>query len=93
MCIRDSYYVRGEQQIENESSEFHVYKVKWSIGLLEFFVDDVRHHQFTTNYDMPFWKPFFLILNVAMGGTWTDNNIDPDFESATMEIDYVRVYQ
>ena len=42
---------------------------------------------------MPFWKPFFLILNVAMGGTWTDNNIDPDFQSATMEIDYVRVYQ
>ena len=89
----DHYYVRGEQQIENESSEFHVYKVKWSIGLLEFFVDDVRHHQFTTDYDMPFWKPFFLILNVAMGGTWTDNNIDPDFQSATMEIDYVRVYQ
>jgi hypothetical protein len=42
---------------------------------------------------MPFWKPFFLLLNVAMGGQFTNNDIDSDFVSATMEVDYVRVYQ
>jgi len=89
----DHYYLSGEQKIENESSEFHVYKLKWSSSEIVFFVDDIKHHAFYSNSDMPFWKPFFLILNVAMGGHFTDNNIDPDFISATMEIDYIRVYQ
>ena len=35
---------------------------------------------------------FFLILNVAMGGS-LGGEIDPTFTQDTMEIDYVRVYQ
>ena len=33
----------------------------------------------------------FIILNLAMGGSWF--TIDPDFKEAAMEIDYVRVYK
>jgi hypothetical protein len=40
---------------------------------------------------IPFNKDFFLILNVAMGGTLV--LIDPAFSQSSMEIDYVRVYQ
>ena len=89
----DHYYLSGQQKIENESNNFHIYKVKWSSTQIDFFVDDIKHHTFITNFNMPFWKPFFLLLNVAMGGQFTNNNIDSDFISATMEVDYVRVYQ
>jgi len=40
----------------------------------------------------PFNNDFFLILNVAMGGTF-GGAIDPNFSQSTLEIDYVRVYQ
>jgi beta-glucanase (GH16 family) len=41
---------------------------------------------------LPFNQPFFLLLNQAMGGNF-GGAIDPAFNSATFEIDYVRVYQ
>ena len=41
---------------------------------------------------MPFNADFFLILNVAMGGS-LGGNIDPAFTEDTMEIDYVKVFQ
>ena len=41
---------------------------------------------------MPFDNDFFIILNVAVGGTLGGTSIDADLESS-MEIDYVRVYQ
>ena len=87
------YYLRGEQTIENESSEFHIYKLKWSATKMEFYVDDIKHHTFNINESMPFNQPFFFILNVAMGGDFTNGNIDPNFISSSMEIDYIRVYQ
>ncbi len=42
----------------------------------------------------PYDKPFYLILNVAVGGAWgAINGIDTTAFPQTMEIDYVRVYQ
>ncbi len=61
---------------------------------IEFFVDGNKHHEFpvlTTNG--PFNKPFFILLNLAVGGHFTDYYIDPNFTESTFEIDYVRVYQ
>ena len=87
------YYLRGEQTIENESSEFHIYKLKWSATKMEFYVDDIKHHTFNISASMPFNQPFFFILNVAMGGDFTNGVVDPNFISSSMEIDYIRVYQ
>jgi beta-glucanase (GH16 family) len=41
---------------------------------------------------IPFNSNFFFILNVAMGGNF-GGAIDPAFSSASMEVDYIRVYQ
>ena len=41
----------------------------------------------------PFDKPFFLLINLAVGGHWTDGYVAPGFNNTTYEIDYVRVYQ
>lgn len=89
----DHYYVRGEQRIQNESTEFHIYRMDWYETRLEFYVDGQRHHRFTINDGMPFRQPFFFILNIAMGGIFTNNNIADDFMTSQMEVDYIRLYK
>lgn len=78
--------------ITNASSEFHVYKTVWSPASVKIYVDDVLFHTVTNDSSLPFNKDFFMILNVAMGGTF-GGTIDPAFTQSSMEVDYVRVYQ
>ena len=89
----DDYVQRGEQVIQNEDTEFHVYRMDWTEDYLEFFVDGRRHHYVGIDQNTPFHQPFFLIFNVAMGGNFVGNSIDPDFVSSEMVVDYIRVYQ
>jgi beta-glucanase (GH16 family) len=46
----------------------------------------------STNEGWPFEKPYFLILNLAIGGNW-GGEIDDAIFPAEMLIDYVRIYQ
>ncbi|WP_317048266.1 glycoside hydrolase family 16 protein [Flavobacterium aurantiibacter] len=78
--------------VANVSSEFHLYKVVWSPSSIRFYVDDVLFHSFANNNSVPFNSDFFLIMNVAMGGTF-GGTVANDFQTATMEVDYIRVYQ
>ncbi|PSK86899.1 beta-glucanase (GH16 family) [Murinocardiopsis flavida] len=75
---------------------FHDFAVEWSPEKITWFVDGVAYQSFTPAdtggnpwvYD----HPFFLILNVAVGGAWPG---DPDGSTSfpqEMKIDYVRVY-
>ena len=82
----------GSKTIANVSTEFHVYKTIWSPSSVKIYVDDQLIHSVPNDASLPFNKSFFLILNVAMGGTF-GGNIDPAFTQSSMEIDYVRVYQ
>ncbi|NHN24806.1 glycoside hydrolase family 16 protein [Flavobacterium jejuense] len=78
--------------IADASSQFHVYKAIWSPTTIQIFVDDVLFHSVPNSNAVPFNHDFFLILNVAMGGTF-GGAIDPSFTQSSMEVDYVRVYQ
>ncbi|MBG6109536.1 hypothetical protein IWX84_000395 [Flavobacterium sp. CG_9.10] len=78
--------------ITNASTEFHVYKTIWSPASVKIYVDDVLFHTVANDSSLPFNKDFFMILNVAMGGTF-GGTIDPAFTQSSMEIDYVRIYQ
>ena len=78
--------------IANASTQFHVYKTIWSPSSVKLYVDDVLFHTVANNGTLPFNADFFLILNVAMGGTF-GGAISPSFTQSSMEIDYVRVYQ
>ena len=61
---------------------------------IQFFVDEEMYFEYPMQTQhSPFDKPFFLLLNLAVGGHWTDGYVDPGFTNATYEIDYVRVYQ
>ncbi|MFL5616255.1 MAG: family 16 glycosylhydrolase [Gemmatimonadaceae bacterium] len=80
------------------ADDFHVYAVEWSPGVIKWFVDDSPYFQATTasipaNTTWVFDHPFFLLLNVAIGGGWPG---DPDATITfpqQMIVDYVRVYK
>lgn len=78
------------------SSAFHVYRLDWSPKALEFYVDD--HLYFTYPYQGPakwvFDRPMYLILNLAVGGTWGGSHgVDSTVFPQKYEISYVRVWQ
>jgi len=80
------------------ADDFHVYAVEWEKKAIRFYVDD---HLYATRTpaDLPkgtkwvYQHKFFILLNVAVGGSWPG---DPDRSSVfpqTMLVDYVRVYK
>lgn len=89
--------------VKTARTEFNVYAVEWTPGEIRGFVN--KQHFFTfknerlTNSgadfkEWPFDKPFHLLMNVAVGGTWGGGKgVDESIWPQRMEIDYVRVYQ
>lgn len=84
--------VGGNVTVPNVTTEFKVYSVEWNESTIRFFVDGVPFFTFNNSASLPFNQNFFIIMNVAMGGNF-GGTIDPAFNSATMEVDYIRVYQ
>jgi hypothetical protein len=82
----------GTRVIENASSEFHVYSLDWTPAFIRMYVDGALVHSVANSNSIPFNHDFYLILNLAMGGTFA-GAVDPSVTNATLEIDYVRVYQ
>jgi len=94
MATGQENFVRAEKIIENPFDQFHTYAIQWAPDKIQFFIDDDMYFEFPLQAQhSPFDKPFFLILNLAVGGHWTDGYVAPGFDQATYEIDYVRVYQ
>lgn len=88
------------------SEEFHVYACEWEPGEMRFYVDGILFYKvndwFTqttgfekTAYPAPYDQPFYMILNLAVGGEWVGYP-DEDAkmgDNAQLVVDYVRVYQ
>ena len=79
------------------SDSFHVFALEWEPQAIRFYVDDALYAT-RTPAELPAGKkwvydhPFFVILNVAVGGYWSKY---PDASTKfpqTMLVDYVRVY-
>ncbi len=77
--------------IPNVTTQFHKYGVEWTAAAIKISVDDVVFFTFANTTTVPFNQDFFMLLNVAMGGTF-GGPVSTGFTDATMEIDYVRVY-
>jgi beta-glucanase (GH16 family) len=78
--------------------DFHVYAVEWTPERMDFFVDDTRYFSYVNEHTgedaWPYDQPFYLILNVAIGGDWGgQKGIDDTIFPVRMEVDYVRVYE
>lgn len=77
---------------------FHTYTLEWTPDLITVSVNDSLYFNYKNEglgkSKWPYNKPFYLILNVAVGGAWGNvEGIDEEAFPQTMEIDYVRVYQ
>lgn len=82
----------SNRMVAGVSSDFHIYAVEWDASKITFEVDGTIYHTINNDSSIPFNDDFFLIMNVAMGGSF-GGEIDPSFQSSTMEVDYIRVYQ
>lgn len=84
--------------IADASEAFHVYAVEWFADRIDFFVNDKKYFTFEnegTGDDVwPYDKDQYLILNLAIGGSWGgQKGIDDSIFPQRYYIDYVRVYQ
>jgi beta-glucanase (GH16 family) len=92
--ISAKYPLPTGQQID---TAFHLYAVEWSPNDIKFFFDDqlIAH---PTPADLPpgtnwvYDHPFYILLNLAIGGYWPGNPDDSTTFPQQMLVDYVRVY-
>ncbi|MFN8349287.1 MAG: glycoside hydrolase family 16 protein [Spirosomataceae bacterium] len=78
-------------------SGFHDYILEWTPTSIKIFVDDNNYFSFQKESNewqkWPFDKPFYLLMNIAVGGTWGgQNGVDNSIFPQRMEVDYVRVF-
>ena len=90
---------------ESFSDGFHTFTCDWEPGKITWYVDGIKYHeesnwhsttegQGTLTYPAPFDQPFYIILNLAVGGSWVGNpNEETNFVNNPFVVDYVRVYQ
>ncbi|AYB44075.1 family 16 glycosylhydrolase [Paenibacillus lautus] len=100
-------HISGEYHFpegQNINNDYHVYSVVWEEDNIKWYVDGkfffkVTNEQWYSlaapnNPNAPFDQPFYLIMNLALGGNF-DGGISPNPSDipATMQVDYVRVYK
>lgn len=100
-------YLSGEYIFPNGQtfeSDYHVYTVIWEEDNFKWYVDGrcflkiTREQWYSVgapnNTNAPFDQPFYLIMNLAVGGNFDGGLVpDPSDIPATMEVDYVRAYK
>lgn len=77
-------------------NDFHVFGIEWDENYINYYIDDVLYNQITPE-DVPgewvFNEPFYIILNMAVGGNLPGVPNTETVFPQEMLIDYVRVYQ
>ncbi len=76
-------------------SQFHVYAIEWDAQSIRWFVDDRQTHALDTTPETleEFRQPFYVILNLAVGGNFPRLAPDGAEFPLFMRVDYVRVYR
>jgi beta-glucanase (GH16 family) len=76
---------------------FHVFAVEWEADVIRVYFDD-RLYNTRTPANLPagarwvYERPFFMLLNLAVGGNWPGSPDDSTAFPQQMLVDYVRVY-
>ena len=79
-------------------ASYHTYAVEWTPERMDFFFDEHKYFTFKNEHGgvdvWPFDQPHYLILNLAIGGSWGgQKGIDESIFPQKFLIDYVRVYR
>ncbi len=91
-AITKSYYLQNERF----DNDFHVFGIEWGPEYINFYVDDQLYNQITPSKVTGQWvfdHPFYIILNLAVGGSFVGNPSAATVFPQTMLVDYVRVYE
>jgi beta-glucanase (GH16 family) len=90
-------HVSSGSTIPCKADQFHNYVIEWDPEAVKWFLDGDKYWEVSirdsVNSTAELHKPFYIILNLAIGGNWPKN---PDASTQfpdTMYVDYVRVYQ
>lgn len=83
--------------VSNVCTDFHNYQMTWTPEAIQIGVDDKIYHTYPNKHtgtdNWPFDNPQYLLMNIAVGGTFGGSTVDDTIFPVTMEVDYVRVYQ
>ena len=76
--------------------QFHIYTLVWDKKVISMYVDGFKYNEMIIENNVggtdAFHKPFYLILNVAVGGNWPGFEIDDSQFPNEMLVDYIRVF-
>jgi len=90
--------VTAEYELSNSrfDTDFYLFAVEWGADYVDFYVNETRY-QSVKSGDVPgdwvYDHPFFIILNVAVGGNYVGPPNATTVFPQTMLVDYVRVYE
>jgi beta-glucanase (GH16 family) len=96
-----NYGPSGTYKLPNGASyadAFHTFAIEWAPGTVSFFVDD-QLYETQKQSSVPggdtweFEHPFFLVMNVAVGGQWPGSPDSTTTFPQTMKVDWVRAYE
>lgn len=91
------YGNNGGTSKEFDVTEYHVYRVDVTPESITWYIDEEQFHKVDISNGIngtdEFHKPKFIILNHAVGGNWPGFDIDFEALPASLNVDYVRVYQ
>ena len=92
--LTGTYTLPGNAKL---GDNFHTYAIEWSAAAIKFYVDDNLYETQTpstaTGRTWKFDHPFFMLLNVAVGGQWPGAPDSTTTFPQTMKVDWVRVYE
>ena len=83
--------------IPDLTDDFHLFRIDWNKDAIVFYIDEEKVYTFsprTKNEETyPFRDPFYLLLNMAVGGDFGGPEVDDSIFPRKYIIDYVRVYK
>jgi beta-glucanase (GH16 family) len=77
-------------------TDYHIYAVEWGVDYIDYFVDNFLYSRITPNDVTGEWvfdQPFYLLLNVAVGGNFVGFPTTGTPFPQSMYVDYVKVYK
>ena len=78
------------------ADDFHIFAIEWEEEEIRWYMDDEEYFRITPSSvpgDWVYDHPFFIILNVAVGGRWPGPADDTTTFPQTMKVDYLRIYE
>lgn len=92
-----NFYKYSTGEISNINiTEWHIYAIEWNPKEIKWFIDGIEFHYENINFFISreeFHQPFFIVLNIAIGGNWPGFIVDDSMFPVTMYVDWIRWYK